>query len=123
MPTYKQIRSWADLPSEPPKRAQESYELDFKSEHKKDGSEQAKDMAAFANARGGVVLIGVAESADNYERRLLEVVYRASDFELANSALKHGRSRAAPAARDSLFGLMDRPRHRDVLASPLVRQL
>jgi hypothetical protein len=71
MPTYKKVYSWNDLPKKSPKDIAETLTLDFKGHHKKDPAEQAKDMAAFANAQGGVILIGVAETADNYERTLL----------------------------------------------------
>lgn len=68
---YRPIYRWEDLPELPPLKAQETYALDFKSQHNSDPSEHAKDMAAFANAYGGALLVGVAEKADNYERCLL----------------------------------------------------
>ncbi len=71
MPNYKKVYTWADLPENPPKDIAESLTLDFKVSHKKDSAEQAKDMAAFANLHGGVILVGVAETADNYARTLL----------------------------------------------------
>ena len=71
--TYNRIYQWSDLPSVPPDKAPETYALDFKAQHKKDPAEHAKDMAAFANAYGGVLLVGVSEKADNYERCLLPV--------------------------------------------------
>ena len=72
--TYKRIYDWKDLPPVPPDKAPETYALDFKVQHKSHPAEHAKDMAAFANAYGGVLLVGVSEKADNYERCLLSVV-------------------------------------------------
>jgi hypothetical protein len=47
--------------------------VDFKSEHQPDPAEHAKDMAAFANAFGGGVLVGVAEKADSFARKLVDI--------------------------------------------------
>lgn len=54
-----------------PRDVPESFALDFKAEHTTNTAEHAKDMAAFANVLGGTILVGVAEKADSYERRLL----------------------------------------------------
>lgn len=71
MPLYQPIRDWSDLPPGPPSKSAESLALDFKSEHHRNIAEHAKDMAAFANAFGGVLLVGVAESADAFTRSLM----------------------------------------------------
>lgn len=73
MPSYCKILEWADLPPVPPAQARETYELDFKGFHQNDSDEQAKDMAAFANCLGGVILVGVAERADAFDRTMLTV--------------------------------------------------
>jgi predicted HTH transcriptional regulator len=64
--TYSKVENFADVPSAGPLdfKVRESNRLDFKetaSPH--NPAEHAKDMATFANAFGGVVLIGT-KSAD-----------------------------------------------------------
>jgi hypothetical protein len=66
------------LPRTSPAVASESSTLDFKAEHTSDTSEHAKDIAAFANAFGGVVLVGVPEKADSWSRRLMSVAEAAT---------------------------------------------
>jgi len=73
MPSYYKILAWADLPQVPPAQARETYELDFKAAHHNDSDEQAKDIAAFANCLGGVILVGVAERADGFDRTMLPI--------------------------------------------------
>jgi hypothetical protein len=100
MGTYRAIRDWSDLPGGSPSEASETYELDFKAEHETDGGEQAKDMAAFANAFGGVILIGVAEKADTFTRKLLsigEAEIVAKDYENAARELLSPRPLVDPS--------------------------
>lgn len=100
MPTYKKVYLWKDLPAKPPKEIAETLTLDFKGQHKKDSGEMAKDMAAFANTHGGVILIGVAETADNYERSLLtkaEAKQVAKDYEDGARDLLAPRPHVDPA--------------------------
>src|SRR5690348_1131595 len=74
MRIYHRIADWTDLPAQPPILARETYELDYKSEHTSDASEHAKDIASFANGLGGVILIGVAEKADNFSRKAMPLI-------------------------------------------------
>lgn len=71
MSLYRRILQWSDLPGTSPADSGEGYELDFKAEPAGDPSERAKDIAAFANTLGGVILVGVPEKADSYSRRLI----------------------------------------------------
>jgi hypothetical protein len=73
MPLYKHIRAWPDLPPGSPRKATETMVLEFKGTHDPDSGEQAKDMAALANVFGGVILVGVPENADAFDRLLLPV--------------------------------------------------
>jgi hypothetical protein len=47
--------------------------MDFKAKHALNAGEHAKDIAAFANAFGGVLLIGVSETADSFSRCLMPI--------------------------------------------------
>lgn len=81
---YRPIKQWSDLPASAPRDLPESIALDFKADHARDAGEHAKDMAAFANVLGGTILVGAAEKADSYERKLLPVasaVAAARDYE------------------------------------------
>lgn len=71
--TIRYIYTWSDLPPGPPSAAPESWALDFKSMHTADASEHAKDIAAFANAMGGVILVGAHEKSDSYSRNPLPI--------------------------------------------------
>jgi predicted HTH transcriptional regulator len=53
--TVEHIRAAVDAGVE------ESRDLDFKEGHYRDGEELAKDVAAFANHVGGLIVIGVRE--------------------------------------------------------------
>jgi hypothetical protein len=57
---YKRIETESDLPA--PGTVREGLSLDAKSKPYFDGFELGKDMAAFANAIGGVVLVGANEA-------------------------------------------------------------
>lgn len=60
MPLYRRIECEADVRSalgQP-----ESFELDFKRDHNPNYEELAKDIAAFANHLGGVILLGVEDN-------------------------------------------------------------
>lgn len=90
MSAYRPVRVWADLPGGNPVAAAESYALDYKARHNSDGSEHAKDIAAFANALGGCILVGVAEKSDSFTRSLLTVAdarVAARDYEDAARSL------------------------------------
>ena len=65
MPFFQPIRQTQDLPpAGPTTRTAESERCDFKQTHAPNNHrEMAKDMAAFANALGGAIIIGT--SADN----------------------------------------------------------
>jgi hypothetical protein len=71
--TYSSIRTWSDVPDRAPALIPETSVLDFKAEATSSPEERAKDVAAFANALGGVILIGVAEKSDSFERKLLSL--------------------------------------------------
>jgi hypothetical protein len=87
MKLYQPIRDWSDLPPGPPSRAQETFALDFKAEHQRQPAEQAKDIAAFANAFGGVILVGVPEKSDSYTRKLVsEAAAREIALDYENAA-------------------------------------
>src|SRR5262245_22773017 len=60
VPTFSPIRSVDDLPQPGPRTASaETYTIDFKNGYAPtDREEMAKDIAAFANGLGGVVLVG-----------------------------------------------------------------
>jgi hypothetical protein len=67
----RRLHKWSDLPPGAPSATPESWAWDFKAVHTSDASEHAKDIAAFANAMGGVIVVGVHEKADSYSRNLL----------------------------------------------------
>jgi hypothetical protein len=63
MPLFKPIRDFDDLPPVGGStRTQEAQSIDHKSSYSPDNrGEMAKDMAAFANALGGVILVGTSK--------------------------------------------------------------
>jgi predicted HTH transcriptional regulator len=73
--TYRRIHAWPNLPGTGPKEARETYELEFKGldgiTFHRDPEEHAKDIAALANLIGGVILIGIDETADIWGRARL----------------------------------------------------
>lgn len=65
--TYQRIEGPSDLPQAGPlnSRAREKQDLDFKTfADKREMWEHAKDIAAFANSLGGVLLIGADDKSD-----------------------------------------------------------
>ncbi len=66
VPVFKPIRSVDDLPpTGPTTRTAEAHSIDFKNTYPLNNqAEMAKDMAAFANALGGVILIGTSRDGD-----------------------------------------------------------
>lgn len=95
----QRIRTWSQLPPAVPANVPESWALDFKVAHKHDASEHAKDIAAFANAMGGVILVGVHEKSDSYVRNLLtlDAANRAArDYEDAARDLLSPRPQVDP---------------------------
>lgn len=63
VPLFKLIRSFDDLPTAgETTRTKETQSIDFKRSYSPENrAEMAKDMAAFANALGGVILVGTSE--------------------------------------------------------------
>jgi hypothetical protein len=83
---FKPIRTTADLPKPgPTTRAAESHGIDFKKTYDPGNRrEMAKDVAAFANAFGGVLLIGTTEDGEpldypGAEREFVERLSQAFD--------------------------------------------
>lgn len=72
MTRFKPIREWSDLSGMSPS-ALETYAIDFKAQHNREPNEHAKDIAAFANAFGGAILVGVAEKSDSFMRNLMPI--------------------------------------------------
>jgi hypothetical protein len=66
VPLFKPIRTAGDLPPPgPTTRTQEAHSIDFKNTYSLNNqAEMAKDIAAFANAFGGVILIGTSRDED-----------------------------------------------------------
>lgn len=87
---WKPIETALDLPAE---HTFESNTLDFKAAPTESSLEMGKDVAAFANAQGGTVLVG-AHGGDRLER------YNPMTVELAQSVAAYDRAvrdRCAPA--------------------------
>jgi hypothetical protein len=88
MGSFRRIASWGDLPTQTLAVVRESYELDFKSHVNPDArGEHAKDMAAFANAFGGTIVVGAAENGNVLDYHGLppdEAEHIATGYDLAH---------------------------------------
>lgn len=105
MPSLKPVLDWNDLPTGNAFVVRETYTVEFKGgADPKRLAEHAKDIAAFANAFGGTLLVGAKELADGVEYRGLPASVAKEVAEAYRLAL---RDRVRPKPRVEVTELVN----------------